>query len=639
MLELLIVHFTVLGKLYLYKYQIVIYVFLAGTALMSVYQYIGYRMFIKKCVKTIKKMEDEDVKQLFEDVISETGNSKEKARIYQSVGMMNPFVMGINRPAVILPELCNRQPYLKTILLHECFHVKRRDTLYKLGMLASNCLLWFHPLAYLIRYFSYQDIEISCDEAVLQGKSEEERLAYGEFLIHSVRNMEQKSNVYNTYWNSNKRILKNRIDAVVNKNRKWDIIAKAAIVFLILQVVASGSFFAINIWKEYTQISAPANEYKDVEPPKIYDDQAIQKMLMLEPVDDSFYNVDLFNEFDILYPEKELAEIDVQAETPWQFKVGRPATFGDAADVAIQRFYYYLENQTGFCSEDYELSPYITNYEVVYSTILAGDVNNFVWGYVWKVYCSDVEASNSLKDGYAFVKEGEDNYLYFATAVQIQMVKPYLFEVVGYADLYKTIEGYKQKYSFVNYFDDIPKVQAAVKTQEMDLSKQEALANKAAEIKNLWDVRISFPENDQEGYMLAVADKAMMQVYCVLYKTEDGGKSWAQIDMNQTGTEHSVVYDFAFINQNEGYMAIHSFFDNPPCMLRTLDAGLTWEEVSFMDEPPMDFCQAFPPVWDGEKYIVYIGKEGSSKNKGEKACYETNDGGKNWNYTGQVTFD
>lgn len=32
-------------------------------------------------------------------------------------------------------------------------------------------------------------------------------------------------------------------------------------------------------------------------------------------------------------------------------------------------------------------------------------------------------------------------------------------------------------------------------------------------------------------------------------------------------------------------------------------------------------------------------KEGSSVNKGEKACYESADEGKTWEYTGQVTFD
>ena len=133
--------------------------------------------------------------------------------------------MGVAKPAVILPASCRGQANLRLILLHECFHVKIGDTRYKLAMLIANCILWYNPLAYFIRYVSYQDIEISCDEAVVKGKSREERLAYGQFLIDSARNMNRKADSYNAYWNSSKRILKHRIDAVVNENRKWDIFA------------------------------------------------------------------------------------------------------------------------------------------------------------------------------------------------------------------------------------------------------------------------------------------------------------------------------------------------------------------------------------------------------------------------------
>lgn len=639
MAELVIIHIAVVSKLYFHGYKIAVIVFGGGSLIMAILQYLSYRSFVKRCAKNVSKLEDENIKDIISEAIRESENDSNKVRIYENSKTATPFVMGIFRQSIILPKECANLSRLKLILLHECFHVKRRDTMYKYIMLIANCFLWFNPLAYFIRYVSYQDIEISCDESVVKGKSKEERLEYGEFLIDSARNLKAKDSAFNTYWNSSKRILKHRIEAVVNENRKWDKLAKIAIIFMLLEAIVFSVVLAKNLWTDYEKVTAPVNEYADVIAPPIYDDKAIQQMLFLEPVQQGAYCLDLFEKYDIQYPEKEFDEIEVQAQNPWQIKIKRPGHFGDAADIAIQRLYFYMEDQTAFNSELYEESPYMTTYEVVYRTLLAGDIDNSVWGYVWKVYCSDVTASESFKKGYAFVKEGGDDYLYFTTAVQIKMVEPYLFEVSGYGDLNKAVDAYEQKYT-TDIFQYIPVVATFSSDieSEKNLESQETLANAFAEEKGIGDVRISFPENEKEGYLLGVIDKAMMQVYCVLYKTEDGGHNWKQVEMDSVGTEHSQTYDFSFVSDEEGYMAIHSFYDNSPSMLRTEDGGKNWEYVQFTEEI-LEFCQAFTPVYKNGNYIVYVGKEGSSKERGEKACYESADKGKTWNYIGQVTFD
>ncbi len=638
MTELVLIHIAVLTRLYLHGQKTVLIFFIAGSLVMAIAQYVSYRTFVKNCVRKISKPEDENIKGIFDEAVRETDSDACKVRLYENSETATPFVMGIFRQSIILPDKCRKYPHLKLILLHECFHVKRRDTLYKYIMLAANCFLWFDPLAYFIRYISYQDVEISCDESVVKGKTKEERLEYGKFLVDSAGNRKGKDNTFHAYWNSSKSILKHRIDAVIDENRKWDRLAKAAIIILLLQVIVFSAVLAKSTLTDYKKVTAPVNEYAGVTPPAIYDEEAIQQMLFLEPVEQDAYCLDLFGKYDNQYPQKEFNEIEAQAQNPWQIKVKRPGYFGDAADAAIQRLYYYLENQTAYNSIAYEQSPYQTTYELVYRTLLAGDIDNSVWGYVWKVYCRDTAASESLKNGYAFTKEGE-NYLYFTTAVQIKMVEPYLFEAVGYADLDQVLDAYEQKYA-TDVFHYIPQVMSFPSDAEPDpdLEVQEASANAFAEEKGMWDVGISFPENDQEGYLLGVIDKAARQVYCVLYKTEDGGKNWQQVEMDSVGTEHTQVYDFSFVSKDEGYMAIQSFYEDGPRMLRTEDGGATWEYVEFSEEI-MDFCQAFSPIYDGEKYIVYVGKEGSSKDGGEKACYESADGGKTWNYTGQVTFE
>ena len=64
---------------------------------------------------------------------------------------------------------------LKLIFLHECRHIRQRDTLYKLFWLAMQSLLWFQPLIYLLAALGNRDVEVACDEAVVEGRDMEVR--------------------------------------------------------------------------------------------------------------------------------------------------------------------------------------------------------------------------------------------------------------------------------------------------------------------------------------------------------------------------------------------------------------------------------------------------------------------------------
>ena len=114
------------------------------------------------------------------------------------------------------------------MFLHECVHMKHRDTQYKLFLLVMNRLLWFQPLAYLARHLGFRDVEVDCDETVVEGKSEEERLSYGQFLIDSLRRAKEQE-AYSTFFLSSAAIMKARIQAVTENRQNTDAAAKAAV--------------------------------------------------------------------------------------------------------------------------------------------------------------------------------------------------------------------------------------------------------------------------------------------------------------------------------------------------------------------------------------------------------------------------
>ncbi len=89
-------------------------------------------------------------------------------------GAMGPAVAGILCSRICLPQGIEQlltPPELEAVLLHEVTHAKRRDNLLRLAHELTQCLLWFHPLVWLIgaRIALYR--ELSCDESVLQRSS------------------------------------------------------------------------------------------------------------------------------------------------------------------------------------------------------------------------------------------------------------------------------------------------------------------------------------------------------------------------------------------------------------------------------------------------------------------------------------
>ncbi len=94
----------------------------------------------------------------------------------------SPFILGLLRPRIYLPSSMV-QADRAVVLAHEEAHLKRLDHLWKpLGF----CLLsihWFNPLLWLAYLLLCRDIELACDEKVVQAQTVAQKKAYSEALI------------------------------------------------------------------------------------------------------------------------------------------------------------------------------------------------------------------------------------------------------------------------------------------------------------------------------------------------------------------------------------------------------------------------------------------------------------------------
>ncbi|MDE7430025.1 MAG: M56 family metallopeptidase [Lachnospiraceae bacterium] len=105
--------------------------------------------------------------QRFLKKAAEDVSSISEERVWEIEGITTPFVFGIRKPCIYLPTGLSAKER-SYALAHERIHVERRDYLVKGIAWCAVCLHWFNPFVWLAYVLMERDMEMSCDEAVLQ---------------------------------------------------------------------------------------------------------------------------------------------------------------------------------------------------------------------------------------------------------------------------------------------------------------------------------------------------------------------------------------------------------------------------------------------------------------------------------------
>ena len=104
-------------------------------------------------------------------------------RIYRSKNVPSPFVLGLLRPRIYLPDGISETDEA-FVIAHEEAHIRRRDHWWKpFGFLLLS-IHWFNPLMWLGYIFLCRDIELACDEKVIEKLGEEVKADYSQALLN-----------------------------------------------------------------------------------------------------------------------------------------------------------------------------------------------------------------------------------------------------------------------------------------------------------------------------------------------------------------------------------------------------------------------------------------------------------------------
>ena len=174
---------------------------------------------------------------LYVATLRELKDSKRlRENIYLSEKVISPAVYGIIRPRIVLPMTWADRD-LDLVLLHEQTHIRRGDNLWRMLAFTLAAVHWFNPLSWIFLKMLLTDLELACDEGVMDKLGPDRRKEYALTLLDS----KAGQNVFASAFGGAK--IRTRIENILSyRKMKWiSLVAFAALALAISYVLLTNA--------------------------------------------------------------------------------------------------------------------------------------------------------------------------------------------------------------------------------------------------------------------------------------------------------------------------------------------------------------------------------------------------------------
>lgn len=137
---------------------------------------------ISRTLKNYKPLNDDMLDRIMLRINREQ-NRNVRFRLLSSPEITTPFLFGIRRPVIVLPEITLSEEEWHYILSHEMSHYYHKDLWIRLACEGLRIIYWWNPFVYLLQKQIARFQELHIDAAVTRNLSEIQKLDYLECLI------------------------------------------------------------------------------------------------------------------------------------------------------------------------------------------------------------------------------------------------------------------------------------------------------------------------------------------------------------------------------------------------------------------------------------------------------------------------
>ena len=163
-----------------------------------------------------------------------------------SPDVKEPYVAGIFRPTIYLPNITLTDDDLRFILRHEVQHVLSHDGLKKLLFLTIEALFWWNPIAHITMSEIDAILEFQCDAKITYGLDDKAVYEYMRTLLSVMKQIgsagEPKS-ACTVHFAGDPPVIKQRFEVMLNRDKRktkgarWLLCCAIMLVFLLSYMV------------------------------------------------------------------------------------------------------------------------------------------------------------------------------------------------------------------------------------------------------------------------------------------------------------------------------------------------------------------------------------------------------------------
>ena len=198
--------------------DIMFLVWVIGFVVVFVGKFISHFIFRHRVMSASIPVRDPEILALFDQELKRLEYYR-PVRLVKSAAVTVPLSMGtMKRTRVtVLPNREFTQQDLQFIFQHEIHHIRRGDVNNKIFFAFCQALCWFNPLIWVATRKASDDLELSCDEIVLENMDEHQRRQYAELLLDTAGS----SRGFTTCLSAAAETMRYRLKNVVTVRRRW----------------------------------------------------------------------------------------------------------------------------------------------------------------------------------------------------------------------------------------------------------------------------------------------------------------------------------------------------------------------------------------------------------------------------------
>lgn len=166
---------------------IICLIWLAGFVGVLGWKILSHLRFRRRILKGARPVTQPEDARLWEELRQRAGLARKRWPLLVSPQVSSPLSIGLfaSTIQVVLPERNYTREELDLILRHELIHIGRGDSSAKFFLAFCSALCWFNPLVWAAMGRGAEELELSCDQEVLDWAGEEKGEEYARLLLRT----------------------------------------------------------------------------------------------------------------------------------------------------------------------------------------------------------------------------------------------------------------------------------------------------------------------------------------------------------------------------------------------------------------------------------------------------------------------